>query len=163
MRASRRGPSERLHAALDALDYPSLREGRVQHFAEDFDVSLSSAHRMLSSDHVPSRLGLKARIAQRLQISPAYWEYGIDTFAEDLVCHQRDLAWAGLLRQLRERDYELSQIPLGLLEQLVRLIYRSAIDAEGTLDDNELQRIVDMSSFMLDSAIQGTASTDQEA
>jgi hypothetical protein len=164
MKTNRSGPSERLQAALDEIGYPAIREGRAQHFADDFEVSLSSAHRMLSGDHVPSRMGLKSRIAKRLNISAAYWEYGIDDYAEGLVCSQRDMAWSGLLRRLRELGYDIAAVPIGLLEQLVRLVYRSALDSEGVLDQDELNRIVEMSSFMIENAKPDDAgSPDQTA
>ena len=147
------GPSERLQAALDEIDYPSVREGRAQCFIDDFELSPSSAQRMLTGDHVPNRKGLKSRILKRLNISAAYWEYGIDGYIEDMVCHQRDLAWTGLLRRLRELGYDTAPIPLGLLEQLVRLVYRSAVTGEGEIDQEALNQIVEMSSFMLDQAV----------
>ena len=162
MKTRRSGPSERFQAALDDIGYPGVREGRAQYLCDDFEMSPSSVQRMLTGDHVPSRKGLKSKIVKRLNISAAYWEFGVDPYTEDLVCSQRDLAWTGLLLRLRELGYESNAIPVGLLEQLVRLVYRTAITDEGEVDQDELNRIVEMSSFMLKRVTPGEEDSAQD-
>lgn len=162
MKTRRSGPSERFQAALDEIGYPGVREGRAQYLCDDFELSPSSVQRMLTGDHVPSRKGLKSKIVKRLNISAAYWEFGVDPYIEDLVCSQRDLAWTGLLLRLRKLGYDTAAIPVGLLEQLVRLVYHSAVTGEGEIDQEELNRIVEMSSFMLDQATPGKDGSPQE-
>ena len=149
MKTRRSGPSERFQAALDDVGYPGIREGRAQYLCDEFEMSPSSVQRMLTGDHVPSRKGLKSKIVNRLNISAAYWEFGVDPYTEDLVCSQRDLAWTGLMHRLQELGYDVGSIPVGLLEQLVRLVYRTAVIGEGEIDMEELNRVVEMSSFML--------------
>lgn len=53
------------------------------------------------------------------------------------------------MQRLQELGYDVGSIPVGLLEQLVRLVYRTAIIGEGEIDLEELNRVVEMSSFML--------------
>ncbi len=147
--ASRGGPSERLLEALEAMGYPSVKAGRNQAFADEFGISLATAQRILTGDHVPTRHGLKQKIAKRMKISAAYWEYGIDPYCEDVVGNARDETWGAILRRLKDQGYSLDKIPVGLLSQLARLVYSASRDEGHEIRPEIVDQVIDLSSFLL--------------
>ncbi len=145
------GPSDRLRQAILAAGYTMERENVEQQLATEFDTSPATIKRMLTEDHVPPSGSLKYRIAKRLNFSAAYWEYGIDSYSEELVGNNRDATWSALLLRLKERSYKLNDIPVGLLVQMARLIYRTGRDAEGNIRPEYVDEVIDLSVLVTSS------------
>ncbi len=149
------GSSDRLRQAILNAGYVMERDNAEQLLATEFDTSPATVNRMLTEDHVPSSGNLKYRIAKRLNFSPAYWEYGIDTYSEELFANSRDATWSALLLRLKERSYKLNDIPVGLMVQMARLIYRTGRDEEGNIKPEYVDEVIDLSVLV-------TSSPDQK-
>ncbi len=139
------GPSTRLRQAILDSGYAAEGEDIEQLLVAEFDTSPMTINRMLTEDHLPANASLKYRIAKRLKISPAYWEYGIDSYSEELIGNTRDATWSALLLRLKERSYKLNDIPVGLLVQMARLIYRTGRDEEGEIRPEYIDEVIDLS------------------
>ena len=132
----------RLQTALDRQGYPSVKEGRNTLFAEEFGLGSTSAQKILTQNHVPSKGKMLETISRKANISPAYWRYGLDSYIEERVASLRDKAWEAILAELKSEGRSLNDLPTALLANFADVVYRHALDNDDRIDSDHLKKIL---------------------
>ncbi len=119
------GPSSRLLRAIEAKNYKSEGKSLIQQLSQDFDTTESTMGRIINSNHVPTRHNLKYRISHFFNISPAYWEYGLDAFSEELTVNGYTDVLRMVLRRILDLGYSLDEMQPGALAQITKIAYNN--------------------------------------
>ena len=140
----RQGASKRLKDALDAVGYPSTREGRNAAFASEFELSSATVQRILTQNYVPTKQEVREAIADRAKLSVAYWMFGIDSYCENIIVGLYGQAVEAVMNQLKKNGKSLDEVPTGLIVQLSDAVYRHGADNHEAIEPDHVQRMLDL-------------------